>query len=172
MRLPYAIHLLVVLTVFAAACSGESPGCKTDNDCDENQVCATQSGKCRARCSCLVEDECTATSPECAPSEVVTADGDEVIQCKACVFQSDCDDDNSCTKDSCVDGCCSTRVFTADEAVGCCIEVGNCIDIMNPLASPEDPDADPCTVDMCIDFHCVHEVQDPVCCHNDFECTD
>lgn len=164
------LWLVLISLVFAtlSACGGgDSTSCQVKEDCPDGQKCTE--GQCVPLCSCAVEDECTATAPECQP-DVSTDLGD--VNLDICVFDSDCDDENDCTKDTCQDGVCEYRVFSTSEAVNCCRKVEDCIDIYDINATPTNPDGDPCTVDKCVEYHCVHEVENPFCCHNDTECTD
>jgi len=162
--------ICLLLVGLLSACAADGGGCKTAADCDENSKCENK--RCVPRCSCQPEEECTAQAPECKPEIVQTTDSSDVEQCLPCTFQSDCDDGNNCTKDNCEGGCCVSRVFSSAEAVGCCTFPADCQDPANPKSTPENSDGDPCTVDTCIDFHCKHEVLDPLCCHKDSDCTD
>ena len=167
----WTLLLVGLLTLGLAGCGdGSKGGCQGNEDCDEGQKCVD--GACVVRCTCGPEEECTATAAECA-SDVKTdaADGDAVAPIP-CTFDSDCNDGNDCTKDWCEGGFCKTRVFTAAEAVGCCTVLADCVDKSKPSASEADPDGDPCTVDSCTELHCLHEVEDPYCCHKDSDCTD
>lgn len=164
-------RVIWLLVATALSCSGgEDKSCTSNNDCPLNEKCVELT--CVARCTCALEDECTATAPECLPETTPQDADDETVVCLPCEFDSECNDGFECTKDFCDNGCCSARVYLQTEKVGCCALVTDCIDLMNPLATPEDPDADPCTIDQCLDFQCVHQVEDPLCCHNHTECTD
>ena len=167
--------LILILTSALAACAGGSGGdgtCAVDEDCKNGEKCSDE-GKCVALCSCDLADECTATAAECQRVEDVGETQEETVECIACTFKSQCDDDNDCTKDDCVDGCCTNIVYTPEEAVGCCTVLANCLDKGNPDATTDNPDGDPCTVDTCSDDHqCVSEMVDPTCCRKDTDCTD
>jgi hypothetical protein len=83
--------------------------------------------------------------------------GPGVPPCKGeggCESNSDCDDENFCTIDSCVAGVCSYKFIA-----GCCIGDTNCDDF------------DPCTLNSCVDNQCQFIFTD-TCCESASECDD
>ena len=164
---------VLLLSSGCASNDGGSKGCTTDEQCEGGKKCGDD-GQCVALCSCSPLDPCTLEAPECkARTDVTSEVASEVHECTACTFKSQCDDDNKCTKDDCVEGCCTHKVYTPEEALGCCTTLADCLNKGNELATTDNPDGDPCTVDRCTeDFHCISEMEDPTCCRKDSDCTD
>ncbi|MEC8025932.1 MAG: hypothetical protein VX223_18515, partial [Myxococcota bacterium] len=83
--------------------------------------------------------------------------GPGVPPCKGqggCVSNSDCNDENQCTLDSCVAGVCSYKFIA-----GCCVDETYCDDF------------DPCTLNSCVDNQCEFIFSD-TCCESASECND
>jgi len=108
--------------------------CSVASDCDDGNACT--------------DDDCNSTTEECGytNNEDPCDDGDPCTESDACnggvcggmpvadccVFDSDCEDANSCTDDTCVANVCQNAPI-----VGCCTFDTDC------------DDGDPCTADTC-----------------------
>ncbi|NUN14021.1 MAG: hypothetical protein HUU55_10350 [Myxococcales bacterium] len=175
---------IAVGTNFACSSGGEKGDCKTNDECKEDAYC-NENNKCTAiagslcadenpcakdyvcvdgicaapgsvdldtvSCSCFADAECTATAPEC----VDIGSGPE------CIFDSECDDQNNCTENYCIEGKCTTN--PTPQAIGCCVADTDC------------DDNNACTDDKCgsdLAYHCSNVVTSENCCNDNVECDD
>ena len=168
-------------------------------DTGECVVFAASEGK-----SCELADKCKLAACHAGVCEVtgpVDCPGDEDIctqdVCKpelgcvhlpipgCCQVESDCDDDDPCTADNCVDHTCFTTPVQ-----GCCTHAADCVDD-NPcteeacaenvckltlkngccVENEECDDADPCTADACVSNECASSPL-PDCCQTGEACDD
>ena len=154
-------------------------GCTRDEDCDMGFRC-DDDGVCRqvGECSCDPDDPCTEFAPECQCDFF----GDE------CSTDSDCDDDEKCTLNSCWCGYCETEIADlpeccashadCDDGIPCSenrCEYLRCVNYFEPGCCAVDADCDnrdPCTIDRCVDHTCQHESLGDSCCTQDGDCDD
>ena len=170
-------------------CAGTPVVCEGDADrpclvfaCDDTGLCAgsVAEGACLIDDVCVdagaapADNSCTSCQPELngigwSPVEAETAceDGDACTVADACDGHGvcagepmDCDDEEPCTADACVDGVCTHPAVDdsnpCDDGDPCTVEVscasGDCIGV--PMVCD---DGDQCTVDACVDGECVFE---------------
>ena len=144
-------------------------------NCDDGDPCTDD--------SCLPGEGCqnVPNTAPCSDGNPCTA-GDlcNMGECTA-GLEADCNDDNSCTKDSCnVEIGCVNQALSGipcDDGKPCtddqCIN-GGCVG--TPLedccqVDIDCDDGDPCTVEACFGVECVSQAV-PGCCHNHAECND
>lgn len=94
-----------------------------------------------------------------------------------CLGHSDCDDNDPCTEDLCLNGTCSHNPVNCDDGNICTDDYcdGGCKHEKKPGCCNSDAECDdknPCTKDQCLSHVCVHNVYDPMCCVSDDECDD
>ncbi len=115
-----------------------------------------------------------------APSPLDPGPGDTGADRAApeCVGHADCDDQDPCTLDACLNGECRHGAVSCDDQDLCtddwCGEEG-CGHTRKPgccLAEADCDDLDACTRDRCLSHACVHDVPDPTCCTKDGQCDD
>lgn len=138
--------------------------CETDADCDKGDPCKKYlcAGSPKT-CQEFPIVECK-SNDGCCPKGCTSANDND---CKGeCTYWYDCNDDDPCTIDKCVDGKCSHTDITecnADEADGCCpsgCSSLNDLDCENEFSCSNDADCnddDACTVsDRCVDHQCTY----------------
>jgi parallel beta-helix repeat protein len=114
--------------------------------------------------SCSKEWECTAWEPcvdglqtreckcDCLSNKDCYGDNEETRSCGECTLDSDCDDGDSCTEDSCDLGACEhTNICECETNADC-------------------DDTDPCTSHECVNNYC--EYEDICGCEDDSDCPD
>jgi hypothetical protein len=148
---------------FSATCNGMGA-------CDQTQALKPSGYSCRSQAGpCDVADTCSGASGLCPTFDVKMPDGTPCLEdglvcngtrtCKAGVCETatplDCNDQNVCTTDSCVEptGCQHQAI------AGCCNTAGECTD------------GDACTADSCVGHTCQSK-KVPDCCNNTAECDD
>lgn len=175
--------------------------CESASDCDDLNACTKDScedgnceysvdkniaGCCTTDFDCIVNIPCVTGS--CNPTSKTCQ---AIYTPNCCNIDAQCDDGNTCTKDSCVDGLC---VFSPDPTqFGCCTTDADCntgnaciLGICNAntatceitplpnccITSVQCDDKQPCTKDTCVDQVCSH-TPDPTpkgCCDEDSDC--
>ena len=151
-----------------------SYGCTDNCDCDlGNLICSV--GHCGAECdkpedcenkcvdntwkqgTCLDSCICSYTETNCDDGNVCTTDScDSVLGCQhtpipnCCITNDDCDDSDACTNDVCESNVCKHTTVTCDDSVGCtddtCDTIKGCI---------YEPDDSKCPTDTaCMDYFC------------------
>ena len=167
---------------------GPAPGeiggdCLSDGTCTEGFCLATE-GVC-VRCfeegvACTNSEQCCegleCTDGVCTEIPVDLCEGvecDEGFECDpetgdcvaipvGCEVDEDCDDEDLCTTDACVEGVCEFTDVICDEGFECDPATGECVEIPVECVADEDcDDADLCTVDTCVDGFC--DFADVVC---------
>lgn len=115
-------------------------GCRhvpNEQDCDIDDPCSLAQQCLEGLCSILVPVDCDDGDP-CTEDQCNPASGQcqqfAIPECGPCVLDSHCDDDNSCSVDSCLNGQC---VHSASPNSECCTTAAQC------------DDGDPCTDDTC-----------------------
>ncbi|NUN13585.1 MAG: DUF11 domain-containing protein [Myxococcales bacterium] len=117
---------------YAAKCkNNQCVSCETDEDCFDGVACTIH--KCNS-----INNTCVNKS---------------LIGC--CILDSDCNDNNPCTKDSCADHQC----VHSKESISCCQVAQDC------------DDGNPCTKDYCYKNAC-KQIEVPLCCTKDSQCSD
>ncbi len=167
--------------------------CETDADCDDSDVCTTDTCGDDGACDNAAIDACCNTDADCADGEVCvnnacttacadatdcddgdacngdeTCDADDAAADAAgCVAGTalDCDDSDDCTDDSCdsATGCVNADV-TCDAGETCV--GGTCVEACTVAGDCDDSNL--CTVDTCESDVCVHTAVD---CDDDLFCT-
>jgi hypothetical protein len=152
--------------------------CVRDEDCDDGFICRDRRCRPGGDCSCDPADPCTETAPECQ----CTSWGDE------CTTDTDCDDEEECTTNTCwcgfcevavadLPGCCA-RHEDCDDGIPCSenrCEFLRCVTRFEPGCCATDADCDdrdPCTTDRCVDHACQNESVGAGCCGSDADCDD
>jgi peptidoglycan-associated lipoprotein len=118
---------MVALVVLAAAGCGDSskkPGCKTDNDCPNNRVCAANTCvECKTDAQCPTGKQCSAGAcviAECKSDQECDGKVCQAGRCKACATDSECGPDRVCR-----DGLCGpTKACSKDEE---CADDEDCV---------------------------------------------
>lgn len=93
-----------------------------------------------------------------------------------CASASECDDENPCTDDSCVDTVCqhtnNTQPCTddADDCTDDLCQDGACAHVNN--TAPCEDDNDPCTTDVCAGDYCTHKDNGTCQCQRAADCND
>ncbi len=133
--------------------------CRFDFECEDGGACTVArcvDGACRVAQQpgcCVADDDCVTLNP-CADVGCVVEEQrcEDVLREGCCTFDSQCDDEDVCTIDACVDAACEHRH-------NCCVEPADC------------DDGDLCTAEQCVDGYCAPE---PIegCCHEDVDCDD
>ena len=108
---------------FASASCGDSskkPGCKSDKDCKNKQVCSAGSCvQCNTDRECPVGQRCSAhacVQPECSNDAACNGKVCQAGKCKACATDAECGPGRSCTAGMCVAGkACSKNEDCADD---------------------------------------------------------
>ena len=150
-------------------CCGSAAQC---NDSDANTTDGCEHNICRNEIKVICESE--SDCYELDPCALYTCSGgycvveQEIASC--CKSDLQCDDDDECTEDACVDNNCQHGYVAL---AGCCESDTHC------------NDSEVCTKDFCcLDascdsplglvpmFHCVHEAAGVNCCVTDEECKD
>lgn len=141
-------------TCAGGVCMGGAPP-----DCDDGNVCTDDScgpatgcvntnntAPCDDGNACTTSDTCSAgacvggTPPNCGDGDVCTVDScDSVAGCVNTVFMP----------------CCGNGICEFDESCGNCQD-----DCSECLSNGECDDGDPCTVDICCDGCCIHQLFD------------
>lgn len=144
-----------------------APPCQSDDECDDGQLCTTDScvaGDCQHDAP---PGLCCAGDQDCSDGVSCTDDKCVAGMCKhyqddnlCCANDAMCTDDNACTLDRCVAETCS---HTFVNGYGC--TCGNYLDCDDGLG---------CTQDSCIDGQCIYEAVDNLagCCNSDNQCAD
>lgn len=154
------------------------PTCETDEDCGENESC-TEDGTCQPD-----EPPGCQNDEDCDQGTCDTETGKCVVDAPPCEQDIDCNDDDDCTTDFCVNESC---VYEAVTGQGCCLVNEDCSDktCMWPecknhkceyvevedccLIDHDCEDGNALTVDTCENYQCFHELAN---CINDGECDD
>jgi len=142
----------------------EADQCSTNTDCNDNNPCTFDS--CAGSPKVCIHSTIISCSDndDCCPSGCSYVDDNDCMPVDKCKLDSDCDDNNACTVDTCSgipkvcrhstltacisgDGCCPSGCNPADDA-DCreCETDGNC------------DDGNPCTNDTCVSWVCEHTV--------------
>ena len=172
--------------------------CGYDSDCDDGEPCTSDvcnNGACRH----YTIEECCESDAECDDDDLCTTDAcaqgpwlypicvqTPVAGC--CSDDGDCDDGDPCTNDHCpapgdlcenteIDGCCRSSVDCTD-ADACTRDL--CVDHRcehDNVCCEADVDCDDgddrCTIDRCLDQHCVYEASGAEgCCDSGLLVTD
>jgi len=151
------------MLVFLTGCPifNPPPPCEVDADCDDGAFCNGA--------ETCVDADCTDGDDPCPEGEECDEDTDSCIQCAT---DEDCDDQDLCTDDSCVDGRCVNADADCDDGIACtddscdaatgdCENDENCAidEACNPVTGACDPtctvDADCDDGDLCTDDACV-----------------
>jgi len=94
-----------------------------------------------------------------------------------CTRNTDCDDQDPCTIDSCKNGMCEHTPIDCDDHDLCTTDFcdqGTCVHRKREGCCNKDEeckDDDPCTEDYCLSFVCVNRAVEG-CCHEDSDCDD
>ena len=132
----------------------------TDQDICKEPICVNF--ECRMQH--LPNENCCLTNKDCADGDACTDDVcnpgnntcSHIPEGKGCCnTTAECaEDDDPCTKVTCIADQCITQVLE-----GCCKGDWEC------------EDADPCTVDKCVNYLCrFHKDADSLCCNQDLDC--
>jgi len=131
--------------------------CLTDADCPKvscNKVTCESQ-----KCAYAPVEDCCIENSECEDGNILTIDTCVDFQCQhdmpECVNDGECDDKNPCSLDYCSNGKCKHDVPPGS---GCCTSDADCAD------------GDVNTTDMCIDSQCSHVSSQK--CNSDAECVD
>jgi len=134
-------------------------GCTSASQCDDSDVCTTDS--CSAgKCTHSSISGCCTASSQCDDSNLCTADSCSSNKCKyssisgCCTSSSQCDDSNVCTTDSC-----SSNKCTYTSISGCCTSSSQC------------DDSNLCTTDSCSSNKCKY-TSISGCCASNTDCVD
>ena len=134
-------------------------GCSVNGDCDDGDVCTTNS--CVAsKCVFGAISGCCTSAGECDDSDPCTKDSCSSNKCGhstisgCCTTSSECDDSDPCTSDVCASNSCSSASIS-----GCCTKDSQC------------SDGNPCTSDSCSSNKCTHGSV-AGCCAKDGDCDD
>jgi hypothetical protein len=163
-------------------------GCITKVECNDGQVCTTDTCD-NGVCKYTFTEDCCMNLGDCLDSDPCTIDACKDNVCEplvlsppyCCYQEEDCDDDNVCTTDICDGGIC---LHPPSQAPGCCESNLDCDD-GNPctdnICNPDDSscyfpfntvpcnDSNKCTKnDHCIEGSCGG---DPVVCSDGNNCT-
>jgi len=127
-------------------CNGSSTICQHPNNsdpCDDGFYCNGTDTCSNGSCSQHTGDPCDPLDCD-----------DDIDACVDCTNDGQCDDNNPCTNDACVDTYCQH-----DPICECCVNNADC------------DDSDPCTNDTCVSNTCQNE---PIsnCCQTDDDCED
>ena len=158
----------------AGNCAG-TPECVADADCNDSDACTTDA--CVAGCCentfntepCDDDDSCTSGD---------TCDGaGNCVGPPECVADADCNDNDVCTTDACVAGCCENTFNTepCDDGDACtsgdtCDGAGNCAGTPECVADADCADSDACTTDACV-AGCCENTFNTEPCDDDDPCT-
>ena len=150
----------------------ECRGCDNDLDCHDDNLCTENS--CIDSMCMLTNTSSTPPGTACVggtgdgdgSSCLGVCDGSGNCECPECYTDVECDDDNDCTADNCVEGVCQydnvaedpeNTCFGTDPAcLGLCDGSGACI--CNECDTDlECNDENPCTTDTCVENECVYQ---------------
>ena len=112
--------------------SSKKPGCKSDKDCKNKQVCAAGTCvQCNTDKECPVGQRCSAhacVQPECTSDAACNGKVCQAGKCKACATDSECGPGRTCNAGMCVAGkACSKNEDCADDedcVNGACLKAG------------------------------------------------
>ncbi|MCO4761004.1 MAG: putative metal-binding motif-containing protein, partial [Myxococcales bacterium] len=167
--------------------------CLINDTCDDGLACTIalcdevgDNGK--FQCRFELGNYCCGSDYDCSPGEKCLYPNTESSQCTVCTKNTDCDDKNKCTTDSCdlsgVKGkckhikadpeCCVSSDAECDDGLGCTIDScdvvnGKCKHVQ-PVGScckdTECTSEDTCLVGSCVDYQCRFDVHGfkPDCC--------
>ncbi len=169
--------------------------CLTDPECDEGNPCTIDAcvyaGGGLFECGWGFIAGCCHTLFDCPVGTGFCADvgGDGLPECVECLTHTQCDDQNPCSEDLCVDGFCTNLPASNSCATdGQCDDQNVCtVDLCNValcacsnepvddccLVDQECDDQTPCTIDRCLQNACRHgpKFVGTPCCTKDEECT-
>ena len=135
--------------------------CFRDVDCNDNDPCTEN--ECQADHTCVTYDRCSSPGLQiCIPHDIAS----DTFDCVECNDDSQCDDGDPCTADSCFASTCVNEARCSDPMYNICIPVDAEIDAYECVqceTSADCDDLDACTLDTCLPDHT---------CLNDNRCAD
>jgi hypothetical protein len=187
----FAATALAMVLIVISGCSSSSPGLDTINldipdvvTTDATDVLQDITADSRIDVIDVIDviDPDVATEPGFElPGDVVEPPDSQELP-PQCQIAAECDDEDLCTTDDCVDLRCVNVLLACDDSNGCTADTcdpatGGCIFTAIPDCQPicsgtaDCDDLDNCTVDSCIDNACVHSdltCDDLDICTNDY----
>jgi len=187
---PYPVNLIesAIVTITRVEVR-QADECDAADDCDDGDPCTIDGcvdGACvNAPVDCADDDPCTIdscdpTTGECLHEDVVCEDGFVCVEgdCLAtCAENAECDDEDLCTDDACVEGVCVNAQKDCDDGDVCTVDAcneatGDCTNLPTvcddgyacvegdcvPTCTEDDEcdDGDPCTDDSCVEGVCAN----------------